>query len=176
MWRRSFITARSLAMKMATNVYVMLSNRVSSSGYSSDLCPLACSDRHFICYEQLGLQTAPAMSLLRHFDNGRRKSWCAVVVLAAVCSLIVSVATRYSSSWDVSAPAVKTLRGHTTPEAKRQRLDKDAADWVPPLVGFDVLRSPSSYPRTAPAQTPAQNRFLEESLFNRPPPSSEFLL
>jgi hypothetical protein len=98
-----------------------------------------------------------------------------VVVLAAVCSLVVSVATRYSSSWDVSAPTVKTLRAHTTPEAKRQRLDKDAANWVPPLVGFDVLRSPSSYARTAPAQPPAQNLLLEESLFNRPPPSSEFL-
>jgi hypothetical protein len=34
MWRRSFITARSIAMKMATNVYVMLANRVSCSDYS----------------------------------------------------------------------------------------------------------------------------------------------
>jgi hypothetical protein len=172
MWRRSFTTARSLAMKTATNVYVTLSNRVSCSGYSSDVCPLACSDRSFICYEQLGLQTSLEMSQLRHFEDQRRKTWCAVVVLAAVCSLTVSVATRYSSS-EVSAPTVKTAQAHPTPEAKRQRLDKDAATWEPPLVGFDVLRSPSSYPRTAPAQPPAQNLLLEQSLFDRPPPSSE---
>jgi hypothetical protein len=98
-----------------------------------------------------------------------------VVVLAAVCSLIVSVATRYSSSWDVSVPTVKTVQAHTTPEAKRQHLDKDAANWVPPLICFDVLRSPSSYLQTAPAEPPAQNLLLEQSLFDRPPPSSEFL-
>jgi hypothetical protein len=98
-----------------------------------------------------------------------------VVVLAAACSLIVSVATRYSSSWDVSVPTVKTVRGHTTPEAKRQHLDKDAANWVPPLICFDVLLSPSSYPQTAPAEPPAQNLLLEHSLFNRPPPSPGFL-
>ncbi|MFZ0276441.1 MAG: hypothetical protein WA254_05635 [Candidatus Sulfotelmatobacter sp.] len=110
------------------------------------------------------------MSPLRHFEDQRRKIWCAVVVLAAVCSLTVSVATRYSSSWDVSVPTVKTVQAHTTPEA-RQRLDKDAANWVPPLVCFDALRSPSSYRQTAPAEPHTQNVLLEESLFNRPPPS-----
>jgi hypothetical protein len=120
-------------------------------------------------------ETVPEMSRLRHFEDQRRKTLCAVVVLAAVCSLTVSVATRYSSSWNVSAPTVKTVQAHTTPEAKRQHLDKDAANWVPPLVCFDLLRSPSSYPRTAPAEPLAQNLLLEQSLFDRPPPSSEFL-
>jgi hypothetical protein len=116
----------------------------------------------------------PEMSPLRHFEDQRRKTWCAVVVFVAVCSLTVSVATRYSYSCDVSAPTVKTVQAHSTPEAKQQRLDKDAANWVPPLVGFDVSRSPSSYPRTAPAEPPAQSLLLEHSLFDRPPPSSEF--
>jgi hypothetical protein len=115
------------------------------------------------------------MSPLRHFEDQRRKVWCAVVVLAAVCSLTVSLATRYSSPWDVSAPAVKTVRAHTGPEAKRQHLAKDAANWVPPLNRFDVLRYPSSYRQTVPVEPPKQNTFLEESLFDRPPPSSEFL-
>jgi hypothetical protein len=44
------------------------------------------------------------MSPLRHFEDQRRKTWSAVVVLAAVCSLTASVATRYSSSWDACRP------------------------------------------------------------------------
>jgi hypothetical protein len=122
-----------------------------------------------------GSETVPEMSPLRHFEDQWRKSWRALVILAAICSLTVSVATRYSSSWDVSAPAMKIVQAHPTPEVKRQRLNKDAANWLPPLVAFDVLRSPSSYSRTAPAEPPAQNPLLEESLFNRPPPSSVFL-
>lgn len=116
------------------------------------------------------------MSPLRHFEDRRRKIWRAMVVLTAVCSLTVSVATRYSSSWNVSATAVKTVQANATPETKRQNLDKDAAKWVPPLVGFDALRSPSAYRQTAPAEPPTQNILLEKSLFNRPPPSSEPLV
>jgi hypothetical protein len=161
-------------VREATNVHAMLSNKMPYPSYCSDIGPLFATTE-FYMLQTGGSETVPGMSPLRHFEDQWRKSWCAVVVLAAVCSLTVSVATRYSSSWDVSAPKVKTVEAHPTPEAKRQRLDKDAANWVPPLVGFDVLQSPSSYPRTAPAEPPAQNLLLEESLFNRPPPSSEFL-
>jgi hypothetical protein len=99
-----------------------------------------------------------------------------VVALAAVCSLTVSVATRYTSAWNVSSPSVKTVQAHTTPEAKRQRLLKDAANWVPPLVRFDVLGSLSSYPRIAPAVPPRPIFLFEASLYNRPPPSSDPLV
>jgi|SRR5271163_2438096 len=109
---------------------------------------------------------------LRPFEDRRRKSWCAVVVLIAVCLLTVSVATRYCSAGDVSPLAVKTVQGHGASDAKRQRLAKNAAAWVPPLVSFDVLRSPSSYARIAPAPPLIPNLLLEENLYNRPPPSS----
>ncbi len=116
------------------------------------------------------------MSPLRHSDYRRHRNWCALVVLLAVCSLTVSVATRYSSSsWDASSLAVKTVRTHTTPNAKRQRLAKNAATWVPPLICFDVFRSPSSYPRIAPAGPPIISFMMEDNLYNRPPPSSAFL-
>jgi len=36
---------QSLAIKSATNIPIMLSNRVSCPGYSSDVCSLACSNR-----------------------------------------------------------------------------------------------------------------------------------
>jgi hypothetical protein len=115
------------------------------------------------------------MSPLKHFEDRRRMSWYAVVALAAVYALTVSVATRYCSPWDVSAPTVKTVQGQATPEANRQRLAKDAANWVPPLICFDVSRSPSSYLRIAPAEPATQRVLFEESLFNRPPPSSKLL-
>ena len=123
----------------------------------------------------------PEMSPLSHFEDQRRKSrwhgsWCAVVALAAVCSLTVSVATRYTSAWDVSSPTVKSVQAHTTPEARRQRLLKNAANWVPPLLRFHVLRSPSFSPRIAPAVPPRPTFLFEASLYNRPPPSSEPLV
>ena len=161
-------------VREATNVLAMLCNKCRTLVTAVTLDPLFATTE-FYMLQTSGSETVPEMSPLRHFEDQQRKTWCAVVVLAAVCSLTVSLATRYSSSWDVSAPKVKTVEAHPTPEAKRQRLDKDAANWVPPLVCFDVSRSPSSYRQTAPAEPPTQNILLEESLFNRPPPSSEFL-
>jgi hypothetical protein len=98
-----------------------------------------------------------------------------VVVLAAVCSLTVSVATRYSSPLDASSPTMRTLQTHTTGDAKGQRLAKNAANWMPPLVCFDILRSPSFYPRIVPEGPRAPKLLLEENLYNRPPPSSKLL-
>ena len=91
------------------------------------------------------------MPPLSHFEDQRHKNWCAAVVLVAVCSLIVSVATRYSSSGGASSTTVKAVQIHASPEAKRQRLAKDAADWMPPVIRFSVLQAPTSYPRIAPA-------------------------
>ena len=173
-WRKSTVTARSLALERQPTFTPCYPTKCRTLVTAVTLGPLFATTE-FYMLQTGGSETVPEMSQLRHFEDQRRRSWCAVVVLAAVCSLTVSVATRYSSSWDVATPKVKTVEAHPTPEAKRQRLDKDAANWVPPLVGFDVLQSPGSYPRTAPAEPPAQNLLLEESLFNRPPPSSEFL-
>ncbi|HWW13720.1 MAG TPA: hypothetical protein VN310_03575 [Candidatus Dormibacteraeota bacterium] len=113
------------------------------------------------------------MSAIRHSDNRPHRHWCAVVVLVAVCSLTVSVATRYCSPLGTSSLTMKTVQTHTSPDAKRQRLTKNAANWVPPVVCFDILQSPSSYPRIAPAAPPIPSLFFEENLYNRPPPSSE---
>jgi hypothetical protein len=115
------------------------------------------------------------MLQLRHFEDQRCKKWCAAVVLVAAWSLTVSLATRYSTPWDASAPTVKVVQTHTSPEAKRQRLAKDAFDWAPPVVCFSILLAPSSYPRVSPAGPPMPSLLFEESLYDRPPPSSEIL-
>ena len=113
------------------------------------------------------------MPLLSHVENRRHRGWCAVVVLVAVFSLVVSVATRYSSTGDLSSTTVKAFQTHPSPEAKRQHLAKDAADWIAPVICLSVLQSPRSYPRIAPAGPPMPGLVFEESLYNRPPPSSE---
>src|SRR5580698_10308682 len=100
----------------------------------------------------------------------RRHTLCAVVVLVAVCALTVSLATRYGGPWAASSQVVSSAHGHSSVDAKRQHLTKNAATWVPPLVCFDPLGSPSFYPRIAPAGPPVPGLLLEESLYNRPPP------
>ena len=111
------------------------------------------------------------MQSLSHFDGQRRKHWCAVVVFVAVFSLTLSVATRYSTPCDAPLSTVKTVQSHTYAEAKRQRLVKDAANWIPPLTCVEGLCEPSFYPRIAPAGPPIPTLVLEENLYNRPPPS-----
>jgi hypothetical protein len=115
------------------------------------------------------------MLLLNHFEDRRRKQWCAVVVLVAVFSLIVSVATRYSSG-DLSFTTVKAFQSHASPEAKRQRLANDADHWNAPAICLSILQSPRSYPRIASAGPSIPRPLFDESLYNRPPPSSESLL
>jgi len=112
----------------------------------------------------------PDMVSLTNHKNGRCARWCALVILLAICSLTISVATRYSSSANLSSGAAKSLRQHTQQEPSRQRLTKIAANWMP-VFRSSVLQAPSAYPRIAPAGPPIPRLSFESSLYNRPPPS-----
>ncbi len=111
------------------------------------------------------------MQYLSHFEDQRRKNWCVLVVMVAIFSLTLSLATRYSTPCSAPIHTVKTVKAHTYPEAKRQRLAKDAAIWLPTVICFDALRPRSFYPRVAPAGPPLPTLIPEENLYNRPPPS-----
>lgn len=111
------------------------------------------------------------MVRLTNPESPRCRRWCALVILLAVCSLAASVATRYCSTQSASASAGKTLHTHSSAEPSRQRLTKNAANWMPPIVRSVALQAPSSYPRIAPAGPPIPNLVLENSLYNRPPPT-----
>jgi hypothetical protein len=118
------------------------------------------------------------MLQLPNLEDRRRRSAVATIVLLAVCSLTVSVTTRYSFSGGspgLSAGTVKTVQRQVSPEPSRQRMTNNAAHWMPPTIRSVVLHAPSSYPRVAPAGPPIPGLVFEESLYNRPPPSSEFL-
>ena len=130
-------------------------------------------------YSSFMLQTVGAIKRdmlgSTNLEVSRSRRWCALVVLLVVCSLTASVATRYSFSRSSSDDRVTKVQKHLSPEPGRQRLLKNAATWIPPVVVSAVFEAPSSYARIAPAGPPIPSRFFEESLYNRPPPSSGFL-
>src|ERR1700722_19416843 len=106
------------------------------------------------------------MSRLTNLEGRWR---CAIVIFVAVSALTVSVATRYCSAYSGSYPA-RTLHKHSSPEQSRQRLTKNAANWMPQVTQAGVLQPPTSYPRVAPVGPPIPTVLLDTSLYNRPPP------
>src|ERR1700722_7292019 len=99
----------------------------------------------------------------------------ALIVLVAVCSLTVTLAPRYYSPSDDSSPIVKAFQSNVAPDAKRQRLTKNAANWMPPILSFTVFQVPSSYHRIAPPRPPVRSLICDKSLYNRPPPAFKSL-
>ena len=110
------------------------------------------------------------MSLSAHFAETGRKGSCAAVILLAVCSLTVNVATRYGISWSDSSHAVKTVQTHACIDAKRQRLDKKAVHGTPALTCFGALENPTYDRRVSLPGPPASRVLFRHSLYNRPPP------
>ena len=99
------------------------------------------------------------------------KRWCTAIVLLVVCTLTISVATRYSSS---QAPADETLTAaqpHHSSTPGLQRLLNNAATWIPPVAETAVFHDPGHYPHITPSDAPISSVLLERNLYNRPPPS-----
>jgi hypothetical protein len=104
--------------------------------------------------------------------NGRCARWCALVTLLAVCSLTVSVATRYSSTAITPSSASTSVHKPGSTEPARQRLDNNAATWMPPLVVVTVLYVPSAHPAVTVTEPDISNPSFVSSLYHRPPPVS----
>jgi hypothetical protein len=147
-----------------------LSNLVFCWSYCGHAPGLVC--RRSILYGKSKVGSLESEMLrLTNLDSRWRRSCSAIVVVLAVASLAVSVATRYCSPESSSAYSSSTLHKHSSPEPSRQRLTKSAANWIPPVVRTVALEPPTSYPRIAPAGPPMPRVLLELSLYNRPPPS-----
>jgi hypothetical protein len=112
------------------------------------------------------------MLQLTNLNSSPCRRWCSAIVLLAVCSLTVSVTTRYSLYPRTTGSAVKTIQKLTSTQPRCQRLLKNAAVWLPPVVSSDVLEAPRSYPRSASAGPPIPSLLFEDGLYNRPPPFS----
>ncbi len=115
------------------------------------------------------------MAMLEH-SRARVSFWtrCRIaVVLLAICSLTVSLATRYT----VLGPEVQPeLRKVTTvksqsPDGKRQHLLGDGLQWTAPASSFTLFQPPRSSVFNVSAAVPSINLNFETWLYNRPPPS-----
>lgn len=111
------------------------------------------------------------MFQLNNLEPRRGKRWWVSAVLIAVCSITVSVTTRYSVPGKATDSKVTTVRNHVDTEPVRQRLLNNAASWMPPVVGSAILHEKKTLTRVIWIDPPAPGLLFEESLSNRPPPS-----
>jgi hypothetical protein len=111
------------------------------------------------------------MALLKHSRTLMRlRSSCrGALVVLAICSLTVSLATRYTVL-DSKAPTGKIVKSQSS-DAKRQHLVKDALKWTAPVAEFTLLPAVRSCVHAVSAVFPATNLSSESWLYNRPPPS-----
>jgi hypothetical protein len=82
-------------------------------------------------------------------------------------SLVVTLATRNVRLDDPSGVTVQA----SAAVGMRQHLDRDAPQWLPPVLVFTTLQAPTFYPQVAPGRATLGVLLLEDSLANRPPPS-----
>ncbi len=98
-------------------------------------------------------------------------SWQIVLILGAVFSLTVSVATRYCTFVQCEPNAATTATSHAL-DAKRQHLLNDGLHWAAPVATF-VLFKPTQVSSALPRDIPPVARlYCRECLCGRPPPSS----
>src|SRR5579862_2895490 len=101
--------------------------------------------------------------------KGRRKGWhhgywSALLIVLAIGSLMISVATRYTSPEPAPSLARKTLHKHTSPETSRQRLTKVDGTSLPMLARRFALEAPVSYAPFVPAGSTVPALFFSASL------------
>jgi hypothetical protein len=93
--------------------------------------------------------------------------WRLVLVSVIMFSLAVTLATRTFHDTTSLSTAVQS----SSLQAVRQHMDRDAVRWTAPVATVAVAQAPTFYPRVAPAGPPLPTLFLEENLYNRPPPA-----
>jgi hypothetical protein len=102
-------------------------------------------------------------------DVRRWRNWRAMLVLVAICSLSVSLATRYTRLNSESG-SVKIVKSQS-PDVKKQHLVRDALKWTAPTPKFTLVPAVRSHVHVVSAVFLATNLSSESWLYNRPPPS-----
>jgi hypothetical protein len=82
-------------------------------------------------------------------------------------SLVLTLATRTFRCTTSHSTAIQS----NSPQAMRQHMDRDAPLWTPPVQALALFQPTAFYPRIAPTEPPLAVPLLDESLYNRPPPS-----
>jgi len=114
------------------------------------------------------------MRLLGHHRVGERR-WYSVLIFLVVCSLTFSLATRF---WVPSASQSHTAKSleRRSVDPKRQHLDKSSTQWVLADGDSRIIEPARIEICLAPAGPMLPKHVFSDSLYNRPPPSSGFLL
>ena len=98
-----------------------------------------------------------------------------MLIVVAICSLTLSLATRFWAPYTSQSPIVKSVDRRPA-EPQRQHLDRDAAQWTAPVASFSIIEPSTIEISLAPAEPLLPMHVFSESLYNRPPPSSELFL
>lgn len=103
------------------------------------------------------------------------RGWRGLLIVIAICSLTLSLATRFWTPSTSQSNIVKSIDQRSA-DPKRQHLNKDAIRWLAPLIDFGRLAPASIETRLAPSGPILPKQVFTESLYNRPPPLSVFFL
>jgi hypothetical protein len=114
------------------------------------------------------------MQLSKHHWIGQRQLQAALISLA-ICSLTVNLATRFWTSNSSQFATVKSVNSPTS-EPLRQHLDRDATQWVAPTAPLRLVEPTETEVNLIVVGPLPRTHVFLESLYNRPPPSSEFFL
>jgi hypothetical protein len=104
-----------------------------------------------------------------------KRRWQGALIVLAICSLTLSVATRFSAPLGAQSHSVKSVDRWPS-EAKRQHLDRDASRWIAPAASFSMIEPGTIETRLLLADPLLPKHVFSDSLYNRPPPASEFFL
>ncbi len=95
--------------------------------------------------------------------------WPRALVLGAVLSLAISVATRYSTV--VRHETATNILTSQSLDAKRQHLLKDGLHWSAPPATFVLFEPSGVHVSALPAVPPGPPLYATDFLYSRPPPS-----
>jgi hypothetical protein len=152
---------------LATYILCSVSNLVNNRGNIDVIVPgVVYSDEipHLNYY----------MQLLRHLKVGE-SGWRKALIVTAICSLTLSLATRFWAPCTSQSTVIKSVERRFA-EPKRQHLDRDGTEWVAPVTMFSIVEPIVIEVALAPARPLLPARVFSDSLYNRPPPLSEFSL
>src|SRR5580704_1599864 len=105
-------------------------------------------------------------------DRGRicqHSFWRRALVLGAILSLAISVATRYSTV--VPQKTATNILTSQSLDAKRQHLLKDGLHWSAPAATFVLFEPSGVHVSALPAVPPGPPLYATDFLYSRPPPS-----
>jgi len=99
----------------------------------------------------------------------RNDRWLRALILGAVLSLAINVATRYNAITPQEAGATKSATPQSL-DGKRQHLSNDGLHWSAPAATFVLFQPARVSVAVLPSIPPVTRIYSEESLYDRPPP------